>query len=286
MSGVLKKLRKLKGRSLDELRVRSAQALAAASERAGLSALARLPSDAAFFRLLDPAACAAQDADAWLEHFRTRRSPGFFAGFDDERYTREALRTRFADEDALVVAHAKRVLKGRFDLLGRERLDFGSPVDWHLEPIARVRAPLAHWSRIDFLDPKVSGDKKFIWELSRHQFFQTLGRAYWRTGDERYAAGFARYAAEQSRSRFPNGLVVLGAPLLQTLGATDAGSLPAPLEVSLPERASSGDVPFDLLQPEHTHHGRVAWALLCGDAAARAARLGALARDGPPNTSV
>lgn len=200
---MLGKLRKLKGRSLDELRVRGAQALAAASERAGLSALARLPRDEAFFRLLDPAACAAEDAEGWLEHFRSRRSPRFFAGFDDEGATREALRTRFDDEAGAVVARAGRVLEGRFDLLGRRGLDFGSPVDWHLEPLARVRAPRAHWSRIDFLDPEVSGDKKFVWELNRHQFFQTLGRAYWRTGDERYAEGFARYASEWMEANPP-----------------------------------------------------------------------------------
>lgn len=195
MSGVLKKLGKLKGRSFDELRVRGAQALAAASERAGLSGLARLPHDAAFFQLLDSSVCGAKDTAGWLEHFRTRRAPRFFAGFDNEKTTREALCTRFEDEDEAVVSRARRALEGRFDLLGQEGLDFGSPVDWHLEPLARVRAPLTHWSRIDFLNPEVSGDKKFVWELNRQQFFQTLGRAYWRTGDERYAAGFARLAS-------------------------------------------------------------------------------------------
>jgi hypothetical protein len=203
MSGVLKKLGKLKGRSLDELRVRGAQALAAASERAGLSALVRLPDDADFFRLLEPAACTAKNAEAWLEHFRRRAAPRFFAAFDDEGATREALRTRFIDESDAVVSRAGRVLEGRFDLLGLKGLDFGSPVDWHLEPLARVRAPLAHWSRIDFLDPEVSGDKKFVWELNRHQFFQTLGRAYWRTGDELYAEGFARLASEWMEANPP-----------------------------------------------------------------------------------
>jgi hypothetical protein len=203
MSGVLKKLGKLRGRSLEELRVRGAQALAAASERAGLSALARLPGDADFFRLLDPKACVAVEADGWLEHFRARRAPRFFAGFDDEGATRAALRTRFADEAEAVVARAVRVLEGRFDLLGVKGLEFGSPVDWHLEPLKRVRAPRTHWSRIDFLDPEVSGDKKFVWELNRHQFFQTLGRAYWRTGDERFAEGFARYASEWMEANPP-----------------------------------------------------------------------------------
>ena len=50
-----------------------------------------------------------------------------------------------------------------------------------------------HWSQIDFLDARVSGDKKITWELNRHQFFQQLGRAYWRTGDESYAESYVAY---------------------------------------------------------------------------------------------
>jgi hypothetical protein len=198
MSDVLKKIGKLKGRGLAELRVRGAQVLAARVERAGLSSLARVPSDAGFFRLLDSSRAGRElkSAEAWLEHFRTGRAPRFFAGFDEEQTTRSALRSRFGDEEAAVTNRAERILEGRFDLLGLRDLSFGSPVDWHLEPLTRVRAPLTHWSRINFLDPKVSGDKKFIWELNRQQFFQTLGRAYWRTGDERFAEGFVRYASE------------------------------------------------------------------------------------------
>jgi hypothetical protein len=196
MSDVLKKLRKLKGRSLKELRVRGAQALAARAERAGLSSRARVPSDAAFFRLLDPSRTDGELKNAvdWLGHFRRRAAPRFFAGLCEEEQTRAALRTRFDGEAAATIERAERILEGRFDLLGLRDLGFGSPVDWHLEPLTRVRAPLKHWSRIDFLDPKVSGDKKFIWELNRQQFFQTLGRAYWRTGDERFAEGFIAYA--------------------------------------------------------------------------------------------
>ncbi|MCA1615397.1 MAG: heparinase II/III family protein [Acidobacteria bacterium] len=66
-------------------------------------------------------------------------------------------------------------------------------MDWHLEPVSGKRAPLAHWSRIDYLDPAVAGDKKFTWELNRHQHFQTLGCAYWRTNDERFAEAFVAH---------------------------------------------------------------------------------------------
>jgi hypothetical protein len=53
MAGTLKKLKKLRGRSLEELRARTAQTLAACAERRGLSAQARLPGDASFFRMMD-----------------------------------------------------------------------------------------------------------------------------------------------------------------------------------------------------------------------------------------
>src|SRR4051812_10765792 len=110
MSGVLKKLKKLKGRSAGELRVRGAQTLAAAAERAGLSKLSRLPEDEAFLRTLGAGVVEFKSAEAWLEHFRTRRAPRFFAGFDDEDLTRAELRSRFDDESDAVINHAERIL--------------------------------------------------------------------------------------------------------------------------------------------------------------------------------
>jgi hypothetical protein len=187
----------LRGRSAAELRVRGAQALHARAERAGLSPQRRLPSDRAFFRLLDPARCGGEEmtAERLLAHFRARTRPGFFAAFDDATTTRAELQRRFGAARDALVARADAITQGRFDLLGRSGLDFGSPVDWQLEPTSGARAPLVHWSAIDFLDPLVCGDKKFTWELNRQQYFMTLGRAYWHTGDERYAETFAAHAA-------------------------------------------------------------------------------------------
>ncbi|HYX41431.1 MAG TPA: heparinase II/III family protein, partial [Pyrinomonadaceae bacterium] len=90
-------------------------------------------------------------------------------------------------------ARADAIKAGKFDLLGQRALTFGAPIDWHLEPTSGVRAPLVHWSKIDYLDPRVAGDKKFTWELNRHQHFMTLGRAYWQTNDETYAETFVAH---------------------------------------------------------------------------------------------
>lgn len=194
----LKIWKSLKGRSLEELRLRGAQRLAAASERAGLSSQARIPKDEAFFKLLDRKTHGSlRSAQSLLEHFRTRERPRFFAAFNNPEETVEELRQRTGPQaEERVIERAERIIKGRFDLLGFHDLSFGEPVDWHLEPVAGKRAPLRHWSQINYLDANAAGDKKIVWELNRHQYFLTLGRAYWYTHDERYACTFAAHLAD------------------------------------------------------------------------------------------
>ena len=46
---------------------------------------------------------------------------------------------------------------------------------------------------MNYLDAAVTGDKKIVWELNRHQYFITLGQAYWLTGDQRYAQTFVSH---------------------------------------------------------------------------------------------
>lgn len=79
------------------------------------------------------------------------------------------------------------ILEGYFELLGFECLAFGYPVDWHLEPTTGCRSPLIPWKQLDSLDPSLTGDKKVVWELNRHQHLLTLARAFLHTGDTRYA---------------------------------------------------------------------------------------------------
>jgi hypothetical protein len=195
MAGAIKKLKSLKGRSLDELRVRAAQGLAAARERYGLSPQSRVPTDDALFKLLKPESrVSAQSPRQLLAQFRKREHIRFFAAFNNREETVKELRRRFGNEsEERAIQRAERILSGRFNLLGFSDLSFGNPVDWHLEPVAQRRAPLTHWSRINYLDAELAGDKKIIWELNRHQYFATLGRAYWYTGDERYSEAFAAH---------------------------------------------------------------------------------------------
>lgn len=190
---MMRKLQKLRQISLDELRVRGSQALSAFAERQKWSSHSRLISDDALLRLFDGNTFEKRSALELRDHFRERSNPKFFAAFEDPKAAASELRRRWPNAEKEIVDRAERITEGHFDLLGFRDLSFGNPIDWHLEPIAGKRAPLVHWSLLNYLDADLFGDKKIIWEINRHQYFVTLGQAYWLTGDERYAETFTEH---------------------------------------------------------------------------------------------
>jgi hypothetical protein len=127
------------------------------------------------------------------KRFVARTEPGFFAAFTHRDATIQEMRSRWPEAPSQIVRSANAIVEGKFDLLGFRSLSFGNPIDWHLEPISSKRAPAIHWSRLNFLDAELAGDKKIVWELNRHQYFATLGQAYWLTDDEKYAQTFVTH---------------------------------------------------------------------------------------------
>jgi hypothetical protein len=97
-------------------------------------------------------------------------------------------------------AQVEKLRQHRFDLLGYQDLDFGSPIDWHLDPVHGKHAPKIPWHRIPFLDFDQAGDHKIIWELNRHQHLVTLAQAGYR--DEIVA----QWTHWQSENLYPIGI--------------------------------------------------------------------------------
>jgi hypothetical protein len=94
-----------------------------------------------------------------------------------------------------LLRHADELAAGRFSLLGYVGLDFGTPVDWHLDPLRNRRAPRGHWSTVPYLEAGRVGDHKVIWELNRQQWLVTLAQASCLTGKRHYldrAVGYLR----------------------------------------------------------------------------------------------
>ena len=175
--------------------MRSTQKLSALAERRGWSSLTVVPDDIAFFTLFEPERVNGvhRSAEDLLRHFRTRTTPQFFRSFLNTEHTSAEWKRRWPASASEIVNHASRIVDGQFELPGWQGASFSWPIDWHLEPLSNKQSPLIHWSKLDYLNAELAGDKKILWELNRHQYFLTLGQAYLVTKDERYAETFVAH---------------------------------------------------------------------------------------------
>ena len=188
-------IHKLSRMSLAEVRVRSSQHVKKIAERNGWLPSSRWLTDAQllrrFNRIVDRKPF--YSIEQLCHEFRSASRPFFFSSFSKRDVTTAALRRNWPEAETKIIQAADRIVSGKFDLLGWTGLSFGTPINWHLEPVSGKIAPSVHWSRVDYLNPSVCGDKKIIWELNRHQYFVTLGQAYWLTNDETYARCFVEH---------------------------------------------------------------------------------------------
>jgi len=133
-------------------------------------------------------------AEKLLEHFRTSLPARFFSGVCEPE-TSQSLANSHPEHCSRTISSADAICDEQFEILGYGRISYGSPVDWHFDPIARRRTALAHWTRIE-LEHEAVGDIKVVWEVNRHQWLLDLGQAWLLTGDEKYAQTFVRLVQE------------------------------------------------------------------------------------------
>jgi uncharacterized heparinase superfamily protein len=188
----LEQLGKIRGVSLNELRVRSRQRFAILSDRLRRGRAPEM-SDDELFSEFNPIWRGECVADA-LGHCVPAKNRRFLPSLERRREIVGMMNHRFPDERDAIINTAECALTGIFSLLGHIGLSFGdppySPIDWSLDPVSGFRAPLRHWSKLHPVDPLGGGDPKVVWELNRHAHLVTLGQAYWLTDDNRFAAGF------------------------------------------------------------------------------------------------
>ena len=115
----------------------------------------------------------------------TQRGHFFFSSLEVNDRVR-LLQQRIPDQADRILQQAERILQHRFDLLGYSGLEYGRPIDWHLDLVHGKRAPRKLFHRVRYLDFTEVGDSKVTWELNRHQHFVTLAKAYRLTGNMRY----------------------------------------------------------------------------------------------------
>ena len=145
-------LSRLRAMSPSEVGFRVGRKIQGTAERAGIG-LAR------------PSVPAGQCGRPWLA-----RLP---RGFDIARYRRAA----------------DRILDGTFDVFSLRGVQLGFPPQWNVDPRTGTAAPLVFGKELNYRDPTLVGDVKYLWEPNRHLELVTLAQAWHLTHEERYAFG-------------------------------------------------------------------------------------------------
>jgi hypothetical protein len=126
-----------------------------------------------------------------LEHFRTRSTPRFFAGFNTALENQSDLQRReFPAATAALLDGARNIVNNhRWPLLGYGELGFGREIEWLREPVSGANWPRDFYADVA-LTPAGNADVRVLWELNRLAHLLTLGQAYAVTGDEGFADEF------------------------------------------------------------------------------------------------
>jgi hypothetical protein len=88
---------------------------------------------------------------------------------------------------------ADAICANRMTLFDLVDCPLGPQINWNYEYKACKSAPMGYAPGVDYRDPAVTGDCKFVWELNRHLHLVVLGRAYRATGHVKYARSIVRH---------------------------------------------------------------------------------------------
>jgi hypothetical protein len=132
-------------------------------------------------------ACGARSID---ELWRELAAQPFFVSADKRQHTASRFKDEYPEAPEGIVRAADAVLRHEFDLLGSGPQQLGAQLPWHTDFKTGRQWPLRYCTDIEYNELDRPSDVKVPWELSRCQHFTRLGRAFWLTGDERYAAEF------------------------------------------------------------------------------------------------
>lgn len=131
-----------------------------------------------------------------INHKSLDELPAFFFNPDNKEKTVEIVKNGYLNTIEETINDADEITDHIFDLLGSGKTKLRKEIDWHLDFKTEFRwNPRIYYlwtgKHVDcYLRKGIYADVKVPWELSRCQHFVTLGKAYWYTGDEKYAKEF------------------------------------------------------------------------------------------------
>ncbi|MBN4078727.1 alginate lyase family protein [Gammaproteobacteria bacterium AH-315-C21] len=82
--------------------------------------------------------------------------------------------------------HLSELVAGSLTLFGHHKVQLREPLNWHVDPVSGVCAPMDYGKSINYRDADLVGNIKVVWELGRHHHLVPMAVAYALTGEERY----------------------------------------------------------------------------------------------------
>ncbi len=117
-------------------------------------------------------------------------SPSFPVDVAERESYCKTARELWPDEEENCLARGDEICRHIFDLLGSGEKSLGPVIDWHRDFKSGFRWPKQFYRDIVRVRLDDDSDIKATRELSRFQHFTVLGKAFWFSGDERYAREF------------------------------------------------------------------------------------------------
>ncbi|MCG3155482.1 MAG: hypothetical protein DKINENOH_02088 [bacterium] len=149
--------------------------------------------------------------DYLLEHMRTRArgegyhglQPKYFLAPQDRPQVLAALQQHLPHVPAETLAAAGKYLAHEFSFFGVHHT-CADEIDWHRDPLSLQSWPRDFYTELRYYGQtdggrRLPGDVKHVWELNRHQHFTILGKAFWLTGETKYALEFFTQAVSWMR---------------------------------------------------------------------------------------
>ncbi|MDI6781758.1 MAG: alginate lyase family protein [bacterium] len=142
-------------------------------------------TDVAFFQKI---ALKEKSADGLLNHMRTRQGVAFFVDEHNKPSMLETINKQYPRYIQQAIESGDKICRHEFSFLGIEA-KYENNISWTKDPVGLKAWPMKFYADVNISDKNI-GDVKHVWELNRHQFFVDIGKAYWLSGDERYAQKF------------------------------------------------------------------------------------------------
>jgi Heparinase II/III-like protein/Heparinase II/III N-terminus len=163
-----------------ELAQRVARSL---SKRLGIAAALPTPQTAASYFAQSMQSQGSRTQDFLIEQF----DRSFFLGPSSRPELTDKIRSIFPNADVKICRLAEYIDSAGLPYLGQKVKIAAGEIDWQADPKSGKRCwTTGTLDEAEAINCKTA-DVKYVWEFNRHQFLPILGRAYWLSGEERYA---------------------------------------------------------------------------------------------------